>query len=250
MSPLPPSSVNKFVIRCLVVDDEPIAIKGIAAYIDQVDFLELAASCNSASQAAIILGQTQIDLLFLDVNMPYLSGMDFLETLQSPPLTIITTAYSEYALDGYRLNVVDYLMKPIAFKRFFMAASKAKDLFLLRRQEKNAETESKEIIFVKEGDRFIHIHPADILYIEGMQNYIKLHFIDKNIVIHETMNGIEQVLPQPTFFRIHRSYIANLPKAQSISVDHLVVNKKVLPIAKNRRKELMENVIYKNLLNR
>ena len=116
-------------LKCLVVDDESIAIRGIANYISKLDFLEVAGSCSSALEAAEILKKKEIDLMFLDINMPHLSGLEFLESLEKPPLTIITTAYSEYALDGFRLHVVDYLMKPIAFQRFFQAVSKAQEMF-------------------------------------------------------------------------------------------------------------------------
>ena len=145
---------NPYRMKCLVVDDESIAVKGIANYIGKLDFLEVAASCSSASEAAEILRNKEIDLMFLDINMPRLSGLDFLESLDKPPLTIITTAYSEYALDGFRLHVTDYLMKPIAFQRFFQAVSKAREMFLLQsgREETTAPS-----MYIRQGDSFKRI---------------------------------------------------------------------------------------------
>ena len=130
-------------MKCLVVDDESIAIKGIVNYIGRLDFLEIAGSCSSALEAADILKTKEVDLMFLDINMPHLSGLEFLESLEKPPLTIITTAYSEYALDGFRLHVVDYLMKPIAFQRFFQAVSKAQSMFLSQLVLQNEHEEAK-----------------------------------------------------------------------------------------------------------
>lgn len=241
-------SIENLSLRCLVVDDEAIAVQGLVAYIDKVEFLEVAATCSSATEAAGLLRKTSIDLLFLDINMPHLNGMEFLDGLENPPLTIITTAYAEYALDGFRLNVVDYLMKPIPFKRFFKAVSKAGDLFYLKHQPSNDASKQNPYMYAKEGDTYIRINPGDILYVEGMQNYMKLHFKDKTIIVHQTMQALEKTLLQPDFYRIHRSYLVNLTQVRSISSGRLTINNMVLPIAKNRRKNLLEKVVYKNLL--
>ena len=237
-------------IKCLVVDDESIAIMGIVGYIEKLDFLEVVDTCSSALEAAEILKKKEIDLMFLDINMPHLSGMEFLESLDKAPMTIITTAYSEYALDGFRLHVVDYLLKPIAFQRFFQAVSKAQDIFRSQLILKNGGEKAKKGMYVRQGDSYQRIVPEDILYVEGMQNYLKLYFEDKAIIIHQTMTSLEEVLPKDCFFRIHRSYLVNVSRIDSISGNRIFVKGKELPISKHRREKLFDNVVCKNLISK
>lgn len=237
-------------MRCLIVDDESLAIQGIANYIGKLDFMEISASCSSAIEAGAVLKKKEIDLMFLDINMPHLSGLDFLEALENPPLTIFTTAYSEYALDGFRLNVVDYLMKPIAFKRFFQAVSKAQTMFQSHLILKNGSDEVKSSMYIRQGDAFQRIEWGDILYVEGMQNYLKLHFKDRILTIHQTMISLEEILPKDAFFRIHRSYLVNIAYIESIAGGRLFINGKELPVSKPRREELMHTVVYKNLISK
>lgn len=237
-------------LRCLVVDDESLAIKGINNYIDKLDFLEVADSCSSSLEAAEILKTREIDLMFLDINMPYLSGLEFLESLEKAPLTIITTAYSEYALDGFRLHVVDYLMKPIAFQRFFQAASKAQNLFRSQLILQNEPESTMSNMYVRQGDAFQRIAWEDILYAEGMQNYVKLHFANKVLTIHQTMASLEEILPKDYFFRTHRSYLVNISRIHKISGGQVYINGSSLPIAKPRREELLNTVVYKNLISK
>lgn len=237
-------------IRCLVVDDESVAIKGIVNYIHKIDFLEVTDTCTSALRAATILKNKQIDLLFLDINMPLLSGLDFLESLDHAPLTIITTAYSEYALEGFRLNVVDYLLKPISFQRFFQAVSKAQRIFkstLLLKQEQESNVSD---LYVRQGDAFRKIARENILYIEGMQNYLKLHLRDEVLVIHQTMISIEEILPKDKFFRIHRSYLVNLSHIDAITGGRIIINGNELPISATRKEEFLKNVVYKKLISK
>lgn len=237
-------------LRCLIVDDEPVAIQGLALYISKLDFLEVVRTCPSAIEAEEILKMDQIDLMFLDINMPHLTGIEFLETLKNVPLTILTTAYSEYALDGYRLNVVDYLLKPIGFQRFFQAVSKARDIFISRLLLQQPEHSPSSCLFVRQGDHFTQISWENILYIEGMQNYAKLHFKDKILTIHQTMISLEEILPKNFFFRIHRSYLVNISHIDSVSGNRLFLNGKELPIAGAKREELYNHVIFKNLISK
>jgi DNA-binding LytR/AlgR family response regulator len=193
-------------LRCLIVDDELIAIKGVVNFINQLDFLEVADTCTSAMKATEILKIKDIDLMFLDINMPMLSGLQFLESLDKSSLTILTTAYSAHALEGFRLNVVDYLMKPLEFQRFFQAANKALDLFQSRLILENHKDGSNADMYIRQGDAFQRIIWEDILFVEGMQNYLKLYFKAKTFIIHQTMSSLEEVLPKDSFFRIHVSY--------------------------------------------
>ena len=236
-------------LRCLIVDDEALAIKGIALYIDKLGFLQISGTCSSAIEAVTMLKEKEIDLLFLDVNMPHLSGLEFLEALEHPPMTILTTAYSEYALEGYRLNVVDYLLKPVAFHRFFQAASKARELYRSRCMLQYGERQTDADAFVRQGDSFRRIRLEDILYIEGMQNYLKLHFEDKTIIIHQTMASLQTILPDHSFFRFHRSFLVNLAHVEKMSGNRLFIHGKELPVALSRKEEFVR-MIHTKLLSK
>lgn len=225
-------------LRCLIVDDELIAVKDIISNIEKLNFLTVEDTYSSAIEAADILKKGKIDLMFLDINMPNLSELDFLESLDKAPLTILSTAYSEYALDGYSLNVIDYLLKPIAFQRFFQAAQKAQEIFQTQILLQNME-ESNPNTFIRQGDSFQKINWEDILYIEGMQNYLKLHLKDnKTRIIHQTMISLEELLPKDSFYRIHKSYLVNIYKIDSVSGGRLFINGEELPISKPRKEEL------------
>lgn len=237
-------------MKCLVVDDESIAMTGLVHYIGKIDYLELEASCSSAIEAGFILKKQKIDLMFLDINMPYLSGLEFLETLEEAPLTILTTAYSEYALDGFRLHVVDYLLKPIAFQRFFQATQRALDLYrsrILLQQDENMETDD---IFIRQGDVFLRINRQEILYVEAMQNYLKLYMENGAFIIHQTMKSLEEMLPKDTFFRIHKSFLVNISCIDSISGGRLFIKGTELPISRHRKESLLNMVVYKKLISK
>lgn len=236
-------------LKCLVIDDEPLARRAIVDFISRVDFLEATKSCASAIEAIELIEEESFDLIFLDINMPYLSGIEFLETISNPPLVIFTTAYSEHALEGYRFDVVDYLLKPIDFKRFYQAALKAKQLFTLKAERSNTPI-NDPFLFVRQDDSFIKINWTTLQYIEGMQNYLKLHFTDKSIVIHQTMTTIEELLPQDNFFRIHKSYLVNINHIDSISGTRLFINGKELPISRMRKEALLKEVVFTKLLSR
>ena len=243
------SNTEEKKLQCLIVDDEPVAIDGLIHYVAKLDFLEVTQTCFSAIDAEEILKTTEIDLMFLDINMPYLSGLDFLETIKEPPLTILTTAYSEYALEGYRLNVVDYLLKPIGFQRFYQAVSKARRVFESRLLDNKEDTISSNL-YVRQGDRFNRILWKDILYIEGMQNYVRLHFSDKSLIVHQTMTSLEKMLPCSMFLRIHRSYIINLNCIDSVSGNRVFINKKELPISISKRDDFYSRIVYNNLISK
>nr|WP_121269950.1 LytTR family DNA-binding domain-containing protein [Pedobacter schmidteae] len=236
-------------IRCLVIDDEPLAREGIIDFIGKLDFLEVAGACATAIEAATFVENGGIDLLFLDINMPYLSGLEFLESMEQPPLTILTTAYSEHALEGYRLQIVDYLLKPITFKRFYQACLKARQLHLMSTPTKHQQA-TDTFLYVRQGDGFQKISWVDILYIEGMQNYARLHFKDRELIIHQTMISLEESLPRDNFFRIHKSYLINIAHIDSVSGGRVFINGNELPISRTRRDDLLKEVVYTKLLSR
>jgi len=245
------TSINKnLVLQCLIVDDESYAIEGIANHVSKLGFLEVAATCSSAIEAGETLRSKNIDLMFLDINMPDLSGLEFLESLDNPPLTIFTTAYSEYALEGYRLNVVDYLLKPISFQRFYQAVEKAIEVFSTRLSVQKGEGSISSEMYIRQGDSFIKIMWEDILYVESMQNYLKLFFEEKTYTIHQSMTSLEELLPQDFFFRIHKSYLVNVSKIDLVSGGRIFVKGKELPLSKHRKEELFNNVILKKLISK
>ncbi len=228
-------------MRCLVVDDEPIAREGIVDLVNKVDFLTVAGTGASAMEAVTFLRENPVDLLFLDVNMPYLTGIEMLEMIEKPPLTILTTAYSEYALEGYRLQVVDYLLKPITLQRFYQAALKARQTF----DERKAPL---PFLYIKQSDGFQKVVWQDILFVESMENYVKFVLEDRQIIAHQTMTSIEEILPRDAFFRIHKSFLVNVHRIDVINGGRIFIDKHELPLSRHRKEELMRSVVYKNLI--
>ena len=221
-------------IRCLAIDDEPLALQQLTTYIQKVPFLELAAQCQSALEARKFLEQDTVDAIFCDINMPDLNGMDFIKSLQAPPLIVFTTAYSEYAVEGFKVNAVDYLLKPFGLDDFRRAANRIKE-----RQESVSTNIQHPIpntqpatLFVKTDYRMVKINIPDIRYIEGMSEYLKIYLEgeDKPIITLLSMKKIESRLPG-NFMRIHRSYIVNLHKIQEVNKNRIIMDAETfLPI--------------------
>jgi len=215
-------------LKCLAVDDEPFALRLMQDEIKKIQFLDCVGTSSSAA-AAIPFIENGIDLLFLDIQMPNLTGIQFLRTLKNPPMVIMTTAYEKYALDGFELDVVDYLVKPIIFERLLKAANKARELFLLRNSETNKSGQS---FVVHANYKKIKIFYDDVLYIEGLKDYVKIFLTSSSKAILTRMNlkGIESILPPDIFFRIHNSFIVNLTKISSFQKNQVFVNKIALPV--------------------
>jgi len=240
-------------LKCLIVDDEPLAAEGIKIYADKLDFLTIEAICYAAIEALNILNSRAIDLIFLDVNMPDLTGVEFLEQLQNPPLTIFTTAYSEFAIDGFRLNAIDYLLKPISFARFVQAVQKAKAQQAMLQPKVPAAPAVSAVnneLYLKQDNEFIRVCADDILYIEAMQNYIIIHQADQKNTIHQTMRTAEELLAGMSFFRTHRSYLINIAHIDRIRGNSITIKGQEIPLSKHRREELFERIVDKKLLNK
>lgn len=224
-------------IKCLIIDDEPLAHRVIERYGENVPFLEIVAKCFNAIEAIEVMHNQQIDLIFLDINMPKLSGMEFLKTLKNPPLVIITTAYSEYAIQGYEMDVVDYLMKPFSFERFFRAIQKAEDILRSRdgsfHDGKEAAVLEDEYIFIKSSKKTYKVNLNEILYIEALGDYVKIFTDERMIVSYQSLKNIEVMLPQRTFPRIHKSFIISLPKIDLIEGSHVKIKDRLIPIGTN-----------------
>ncbi|MCP4439940.1 MAG: response regulator transcription factor [Aureispira sp.] len=239
-------------MNVIIVDDEPLAHEILENYISRFPSLNLVAKCNNAIEAFEVLNTQEVDLMFLDIQMPQITGIDFLKTLSNPPKVIFTTAYSNYALDSYELNVVDYLLKPIAFERFVKAVHKAigdkKDDTTVETTTPIASTEEKaDYIFVKADKKLIKIRFNDIFYIEGLKDYVILHTPNGRTVTLQTMKSLESKLPSDIFMRVHRSYIINIKRIDIVEGNSVHINKKTIPIGKNYKEVLLE-IVNKNRL--
>jgi DNA-binding LytR/AlgR family response regulator len=219
-------------LRCLAVDDEPFALKLLADDISKIPFLQLVNTCASPLEALEYLRKETIHLLFLDIQMPILKGTDFLRTLENPPLVIFTTAYQQYALEGFELNVVDYLMKPIPFDRFLKAANKAYDQFSLRHTAANSVKTEKGFLFVYSEYKEIKIFHDDILYIEGLKDYVKIFLSSQQRPVMTRLNlkGMDSKLPADLFSRVHNSYIVSLSKIDFIQKSQISVRGNIIPL--------------------
>ena len=220
-------------IRCLAIDDEPLALKQLAAYIKKIPFLELVEACSSAIDARKIMEDEMIDAIFIDINMPDLNGMEFVKSLAAPPLVVFTTAYSEYAIDGYKVDAVDYLLKPFGLDDMRRAANKVKarhDLFtasasVAQQPETTTLGGDDDTLFLKTEHRVVRVDIATIRYIEGMSEYLRIHFDGpmRPLTVLLSMKKMEERLPS-YFMRIHRSYIINLKKIQEVNKNRVILD--------------------------
>jgi two-component system LytT family response regulator len=227
-------------IKCLVVDDEPLAIRLIEKHIAKIDNLEVVATCNTALKAFEILNLQNIDLMFLDIKMPNITGIEFLKNLKNPPKTILTTAYRDYALEGYDLGVVDYLLKPITFERFFKAVDKFLSINTANIEVKTKESVPDEFILVKSGIKNYKINTNDIIYIESLKDYIKINTTgDKNITSKYKIGDIQQELNQDNFLRIHRSFIINTSKITAFTLNEIEVGGIEIPIGASYKEDVL-----------
>jgi DNA-binding LytR/AlgR family response regulator len=204
------------ILNCLIVDDEPIARKLLQEYIEETDFLVLAGTAENPVKAAASLNNLNIDLIFLDVNMPKMNGFQFLRSATNLPLVIMTTAYGQYALDGFEMAVVDYLVKPFSLDRFMKATQKALKLKTLEQKQQPAEKTSDDYFYVKCDNKIERVNYTDLLYVEAMANYVTLYTTNKKLVVYLTIKGIQEKLPVDKFLQVHKSYIVNLDKINNI----------------------------------
>jgi DNA-binding LytR/AlgR family response regulator len=226
-------------MRCLIVDDEPLAQQVMEKFAGKVQFLEIAGKCSSAAEAIEVLQHTMVDLIFLDIHMPKLSGLDFIRNLINPPQVILVTAYSEYALQGFNVNATDYLMKPVPFDRFLKAVNKAYELYRLKDKSiNNTDPASQKYLLVKSGYQTIKIMIDSILFIEGLKDYVKIYTEGKKPVLSLlTMKGLAASLPPAVFIRIHKSYIVAIERITTISRNRVMIGDKWIPVGENYREE-------------
>ena len=228
-------------IRCLIIDDEPPAREIIRRYVQEIPTLQLVGECANAIQALTVLQQQPVDLLFLDIRMPQLNGTDFIKTLKNPPKVIFTTAFSEYALEGYELDVVDYLLKPVPFDRFLKAVNKAFPSGAAPEEKMDlAEKKKQAFVYFRIDRKMKKVILDDIMYIESMKDYIKLFTPGGTLITKQSISSVEEMLPVKEFARVHRSYIVSLNNIKSFTAEMIEIGNTNIPIGKLYRSEAMK----------
>ena len=237
------------IIRCIAIDDEPLALKQIRKYIDKTPFLNDLGGFDNAIDALHFVQDNEVDLMFVDINLPDLSGMDFVKSLNNPPRIVFTTAYSEYAIEGYKVDALDYLLKPIGYSDFLKAANKAKNWFMSQALSDPNIKSDNEFLLIKSEHKIVRINLAEIKYIEGMREYVRIHLMDqKPVMTLISMKKLEESLPNNRFMRVHRSYIVNLNRITTIERLRIIFDDKVYIPVGEQYKEKFQEYLDKNFL--
>jgi DNA-binding LytR/AlgR family response regulator len=231
--------------KCLIVDDEPLARDLMRSHIEKLENFQIVAECGDAMKALHELRSQPVDLMFMDIQMPQITGIEFLKTLKNPPRVIITTAYREYAVDGFELDVVDFLLKPITFERFLKAVNKYYQTNIDENSNhhpvmNNHNGVEDPFIYVKENKKVMKIHLNEILYVEGLSEYVQIHTPNKKIVTKNSMTNMAEKLPDHEFMRIHKSYIVSLSKIQAYTTSTVEIPGKQLPIGRSYKNSVIE----------
>jgi len=230
-------------ISCIITDDEPFARKGLQGYIGKIDFLDLKGMCENAVELNSLLKQQPVDVLFLDIEMPYMTGIELLKNLTKPPKVVFTTAYEKYAVHGYELEVLDYLLKPISFERFLKTANKIYDYF-------QPQAVSHDYFFVKVDSKLEKIAVRDILFAEAMENYVAIYVPDRKIITHLTLKMLQEHLPATSFVQPHKSYLVAIDKINSIEGNTLYVGAFQIPVSKHQKEETLQRILNNRFLKR
>ena len=236
-------------INCLVIDDEPLARKGLKEYIADIDFLYCIGEYDTALKAAEQISGGEVQLLFLDIQMPKITGLEFFKTLQNPPPVIFTTAYPQYALEGFEVNALDYLVKPISFERFFKAVLKAKEFYEVRDTNQQEENDTG-YFFIKVDNKLEKIMFADVLFAEAAQNYVLIHTVVKKYMTYLTFKSVEEYLPAKMFMKVHKSYIVATSRIDTIEGNDIRIGQQHIPISRNLKDEVMARLLKGNFLKR
>lgn len=238
-------------LNCILIDDEPLARKGVKEYITDIDFLDLAGEFDNPLKAFELISKGGVHLLFLDIQMPRITGIDFFKTLPHAPPVIFTTAYPQYAIDGFELNALDYLVKPISFDRFFKAVLKAKEYYEVR--EKNtadAPATSAGYFFIKADNKLVKLFFHDILFAEALQNYVVIHTKDKKYITYLTFKSVEEYFPADRFIKTHKSFIISAAKIETIEGNNIRIGLHDIPISRNLKEEVMEKLLKGKFIKR
>ena len=239
-------------INCIVIDDEPLARQGIKEYIGEVDFLNFVGEFESPLKATSLLSTTGVQLIFLDIQMPKITGLDFFKTLKNPPPVIFTTAYPQFALDGFDLNALDYLVKPISLERFLKAAHKAKEFYDLRVRNQNESNKEDytDHVFIKVDGKLVKILLENILFVEALQNYVAVHTKEKKYVSYLTLQSIAEFLPADIFIKTHKSFIVAINKVDSIDGNNLQIANHLIPVSRSQKEDVMGKLLGKDFIKR
>jgi DNA-binding LytR/AlgR family response regulator len=238
-------------LNCIIIDDEPLARKGLKEFIDDVDFLRLTGEFESPLKAMDGLSQENVHLIFLDIQMPKVNGLQFFGSLQQPPPVIFTTAYPQHALEGFELAALDYLVKPISFERFLKASLKAKEYYEVRVRNRPQENASApDYLFIKADGKLAKVLYADILYVEALQNYVTIHTKEKKFITYLTFHSIEEFLPAALFIKTHKSYLVAISKIESIDGACIQIGAHTIPISRNLKEAVMQRLMNDRFLKR
>ena len=238
-------------ISCIIIDDEPLARKGLREYIADTEFLQLIGEFENPLRATGIIGQEKIQLIFLDIQMPKMTGLDFLKSLKHAPPVIFTTAYPQYALDGFELNALDYLVKPISADRFLKAALRAKEYYEVRSKNSLPESGNKpDHFFIKADNKLVKIFFNEILFAEALQNYVVIHTEKAKYITYLTFRSLEEYLPADIFLRTHKSYIISISKVDSIEGNDIRIGQHYIPVSRNLKDAVMDTLLQNKILKR
>jgi DNA-binding LytR/AlgR family response regulator len=240
-------------IQCILIDDEPLARKGLKEYIDDVSFLSLCGEYDNPLKATEILGSGKVQLIFLDIQMPKISGLEFFKSMSNAPPVIFTTAFPQYALDGFDLNALDYLVKPISFDRFLKAAMKAKEYYEVRQTntaERNNAGQKETFFFIKADNKLVKVFFDEVLFVEALQNYVAIHTVSKKYITYLTFKSIEEYLPSESFLKTHKSFIVSASKIDDIEGNDIRIGTHHVPISRNSREEVLEKLLKGRFLKR
>ncbi len=237
-------------LKCIIVDDEPIARKVIEEFIEDIDFMEVVGQAENPAKAIKLLNDNIVDVIFLDINMPTISGIDFLKSSKNTASIIMTTAYAEHAVEAFSLDVLDYLVKPIPFDRFLKACNKAKEVSETKQRLSATQQPINDHFFIKCDNQIEKVYYADLLYAESMMNYVLLHTPTRKMIVYITLKGLEEQLPENQFIKVHKSFIVNRSKIKSIEGNMINIGNEKITISQNLREKVLNEILKDKMIRR
>jgi DNA-binding LytR/AlgR family response regulator len=237
-------------LKCIIIDDEPIARRLLQEFVEEIDYLELAGQAENPLKAMTLLNENDIDIIFLDINMPKINGIDFIKSSKTTASFIMTTAYAEYAAEAFGLDVLDYLVKPIAFDRFLKACNKAKEIREYKKTKQDKTIRTNDHFFIKCNNQIEKVLYEDLIYAEAMLNYVMLYTKSKKMMVYVTIKSLEEQLPADMFMKVHKSFIVNLSKIRSIEGNILDIGNEKITISQNLREKVINEVVKDKMIKR
>ena len=237
-------------LKCVIIDDEPIARQLIAEFMEDIDYLELLGEAENPAKALRLLTENTVDLIFLDINMPTINGINFLKNSKTAASVIMTTAYPQYAVEAFELDVLDYLVKPIPFERFLKACGKAKEVFDYKRQSGQPDQQAADYFFIKCDNQIEKVMYNELLYAESMMNYVILHTASRKMIVYITLKSLEEQLPASQFIKVHKSFLVNRGKIQSIDGNMIHIGAQKIAISQNLREKVLAEILKDRMIRR